>query len=95
VAAEGPHPWAASKGTKRSIKCNKKGPKRHPQWVAITTSSGNDDNDKEANNSDEEHIVVTNHFKKVLDVTLPHHAYPVRHKLKECSMMKNCMTTGA
>jgi hypothetical protein len=26
-------------------------------------------------------------------VTCLNHAYPVRHKLKECSMMKNYMTT--
>jgi hypothetical protein len=35
------------------------------------------------------------HFEKLLEVTYPNHAYPVRHKLKEYSMMKNYMTTGA
>jgi hypothetical protein len=28
-------------------------------------------------------------------VTHHNHAYPIRHKLKECSMMKNYMTTWA
>jgi hypothetical protein len=28
-------------------------------------------------------------------VTCPNHAYPIRHELKECSMMKNYMTIGA
>jgi hypothetical protein len=36
----------------------------------------------------------TNNFEKLLEVTCPNHAYPIRHKLKECSMMMNYMTTG-
>jgi hypothetical protein len=35
------------------------------------------------------------HFKKILKVTCRNHVYPIRHKLKECSMMKNYLTTGA
>jgi hypothetical protein len=72
----------------------------------ITTSCDEGDNDKEANNSDEELIAVaehdfkrqarqpTDHFEKLLEVTCPNHAYPIWHKLKECTMMKNYMTTG-
>jgi hypothetical protein len=33
----------------------------------------------------------TDHFKKLLEVTCPIHTFPVKHKLKECSMMKNYM----
>jgi hypothetical protein len=36
-----------------------------------------------------------NHIKKLLEATCPNHAYPIKHKLKECSMMKNYMTTWA
>jgi hypothetical protein len=32
------------------------------------------------------------HFKRLLEVTCPNHTYPVKHKLKECTMMKNYMT---
>jgi hypothetical protein len=32
--------------------------------------------------------------KKLLEATCPNHTYPVRHKLKECTMMNNYMTTG-
>jgi hypothetical protein len=32
---------------------------------------------------------------KLLKVTYPHHAYPVKHKLKDCTMMKKFMTSGA
>jgi hypothetical protein len=35
------------------------------------------------------------HFEKLLEVTCPNHAYPVWHKLKECSMIKNYMTMAA
>jgi hypothetical protein len=36
----------------------------------------------------------TDHFEKLLKATCSNHTYPVRHKLKECTMMKNYMTTG-
>jgi hypothetical protein len=35
----------------------------------------------------------TDYFKKLLKATCPNLTYPVRHKLKECTMMKNYMTT--
>jgi hypothetical protein len=34
-------------------------------------------------------------IEKLLKATCPNHAYHVRHKLKEGSMMKNYMTIGA
>jgi hypothetical protein len=57
--------------------------------------------------SDEEHVTTTecdfknqvwqpnDLFEKLLKVTCPNHAYPIRHKLKECTMMRNYMITGA
>jgi hypothetical protein len=30
----------------------------------------------------------TDHFEKLLEATCPNHMYPIRHKLKECTMMK-------
>jgi hypothetical protein len=35
------------------------------------------------------------HFKKLLKATYPHHSYSVKHKLKDCTMIKNFMTSGA
>jgi hypothetical protein len=35
------------------------------------------------------------HFEKLLEVTYPNHAYTIKHKLKECSMMKNYKTMRA
>jgi hypothetical protein len=34
------------------------------------------------------------HIEELLEVTCPNHMYPIKHKLKECTMMKNYMTTG-
>jgi hypothetical protein len=37
----------------------------------------------------------TNHFKRLLNEACPNHAYPVRHKLKDCDMMKSFMISGS
>jgi hypothetical protein len=34
----------------------------------------------------------TYHFEKLLEETCPNHAYPIKHKLMDCSMMKTIMT---
>jgi hypothetical protein len=34
------------------------------------------------------------HFEKLLAASYPHHPYPVKHKLKDCTMMKIFMTSG-
>jgi hypothetical protein len=97
---------AAGKGAKKSAKGNKRGPKRRPQRVAVTTSCNEGNNDKEVDDSDDELIATAehdfkhqarqpvDHFKKLLEATCPNHVYLIRHKLKECTMMKNYMTTG-
>jgi hypothetical protein len=63
-------------------------------------------NGKDTGNSDEELIVATehdfkrptrsptDHFEKLHEATCPNYTFPVKHKLKECSMMKNYMATG-
>jgi hypothetical protein len=33
------------------------------------------------------------HFEKVLEVACPHHPYPVKHKLRDCTMMKTFMSS--
>jgi hypothetical protein len=35
------------------------------------------------------------HFGKLLEVTCPHHTYPIKHKLMDCTLMKKFMTSGA
>jgi hypothetical protein len=71
------------------------------------TSCEKGDNDKDVGNSGMELITAAErdvkrqtwhpvyHFEKLLEATCPNHTYPVRHKLKECTMMKNYMTIGS
>jgi hypothetical protein len=35
------------------------------------------------------------HFKRLLMEACPNHAYPVRHRLKDCGMMTTFMTSGS
>jgi hypothetical protein len=72
----------------------------------ITTICGEDNNGKDAGDSDDELVAAAkrdfkrqarlpaDHFEKLNEVTCPNHTYPVKHKLKECTMMKNYMTMG-
>jgi hypothetical protein len=34
-----------------------------------------------------------NHFEKLLEETSPNHAYPIKHKLRDCGMIKNFMAS--
>jgi hypothetical protein len=36
----------------------------------------------------------TDHFKRLLEEAYPNHAYPVRHKLKDCILRRSFMTSG-
>jgi hypothetical protein len=72
----------------------------------VTTTCDKGDNDKDVGDSDEELIAAAerdfkrqarqpaNHFEKLLEATYPNHTYPIWHKLNECTMMNNYMTTG-
>jgi hypothetical protein len=35
----------------------------------------------------------TDHFKRLLEEVCPNHAYPIRHKLKDCVIMRSFMTS--
>jgi hypothetical protein len=35
------------------------------------------------------------HFEKLLEEACPNHAYPVKHKLRDCGLMKNFMASGS
>jgi hypothetical protein len=37
----------------------------------------------------------TDHFRRLLVEACPNHAYPIRHKLKDCGMMRSLMTSGS
>jgi hypothetical protein len=77
------------------------------QLRRVTIVAGNGGSDEETDVSSEVCVAATehdfkrqvwppkDHFEKLLVVTCPHHPYPVKHKLKDCTMMKNFMTPGA
>jgi hypothetical protein len=68
-------------------------------------TSSNDD-DKEADGSNEEYFTTVehsfkhqerqpkDHFEILLKATCLNHVYPIKHKLKDTTMMKNFMTSG-
>jgi hypothetical protein len=106
-AAEGCPPRQPTRARKGAPKATRGGgAKQWPQRVTVTTSCDVGDHDKDVGDSDEELIATaerdfkrqarlpTNNFVKLLEATCPNHTYPVRHKLNECTMMKNYMTTG-
>jgi hypothetical protein len=93
-------------GAKKDAKGSKKRWKQHPQWVAATADYDDYDNNK-AGNSDIQCITTTRHsvksqswpptklFERPLEEACPNHVYPIKHKLKDCGMMKNFMTSGS
>jgi hypothetical protein len=68
--------------------------------------AGNGDGDEEPGDSSRDFVAATehnfkrqtwppkDHLKKLLEETCLHHPYPVKHKLKDCTMMKKFMTSG-
>jgi hypothetical protein len=73
----------------------------------MTMINHNDGNDVEAGSSGMRHIPTAacsdkhqarppmDHFMRLLEEAYPSHAYRIRHKLKDCSMMRSSMTSGS
>jgi hypothetical protein len=89
----------AAKGGKKSFK-------QHHQE---TTTMANDDDgiNKQVGSSIVVHAMAVtdsgkcqartpqDHFKKLLEETCPNHAYTIKHKLRDCGMMRNFMASGS
>jgi hypothetical protein len=70
-------------------------------WLTMMTMT------KKMDDSDKEYVVAVehgikrqawlliDHFEKLLEAASLNHAYPIRHKLKDCNMMKYFMTLGS
>jgi hypothetical protein len=79
---------------------DKKRCKQHLQGVAAVADSDGGDN-KEADSSGVARVVTaagnskrlawppTDHFERLLEEVCPNHTYPIKHKLRDCGMMKN------
>jgi hypothetical protein len=92
--------------SREGIKGGKKMCKQCLQGV-MTVINHNDGNDVEAGSSGMRHIPTAacsdkhqarppmDHFMRLLEEAYPSHAYRIRHKLKDCSMMRSSMTSGS
>jgi hypothetical protein len=92
-------------GSKKGTKGGKKRQKWHTRWVAVMVGY-NDDDDKKVDGFKKEYAMAAehgikrqarlpiDHFERLLEIACPNHAYPVKHKLKDCDMVKNFMTSG-
>jgi hypothetical protein len=93
-------------GTEEGVKGGKKRRKQRLQWV--TAVDGNDgDNDEMAGSSGALRDVTTvggskcqarppaDHFERLLEEVCSNHAYLIKHKLKDCDMMKKFMVSGS
>jgi hypothetical protein len=72
---------------------------------ATTVADNNGGSDKEVGSTGMVRVVAvtgkgkrqawppTDHFEKLLEETSPNHAYLIKHKLRDCSMMKNFMAS--
>jgi hypothetical protein len=69
--------------------------------------ASDDGDDEKADDSGKEYVMAAerdfkhqmrqpkDHFEKLLKATCPNHSYPIKDKLKGCTMMKILMTSGA
>jgi hypothetical protein len=105
AVADGGRTAPTIKGPRIGSKGGNKGQKRQPHHVTVVASNGG--GGEGAGDSSEEYVEATKcnfkgqtrppkvHFKKLLEATCPHHSYPIKHKLKDCTLMKKFMMSGA
>jgi hypothetical protein len=92
------------KGGRKGAKGGKKGQKHRTRHLA--TMASNDNGGEEIDNSGEEFVAMAerdfkrwtqppkDHFEKILEVACLNHPCPVKHKLRDCTMMKKFITSG-
>jgi hypothetical protein len=92
--------------SKKGAKGSKMRRKQCPKWVMVVANY-DDGNDEKAYGSDMEYFATAacsgkcqtwppiDQFERLLEEACLNHAYPVKHKLKVCDMMKNFMTSGS
>jgi hypothetical protein len=108
-AAAGGRQATPSKAAVKSARKGAKGGKKGQKWLSkrIVVAANDDGDNKEASNSGEEYVVTTerdvkrqawqprDHFERLLKATCLNHLYPIKHKLKDCTIIKNFMTSWA
>jgi hypothetical protein len=96
----------AAQNTEDGSRGGKKRHKQHLQGVTAMANSDGGDNE-EAGGSGVARITTaigsskhqarspTDHFERLLEEACPNHVYPIKHKLRDCGMMKNFMISGS
>jgi hypothetical protein len=81
------------------------GAEEAPRCIVVAVSNNGDD--EKADDSSKECVAAAerdfkrqtqqskDHFEKLLKATCPNHSCLIKHKLKDCTMMKNFITSGA
>jgi hypothetical protein len=97
-------PKIATRGTRKGFEGGKKGQECCPRRLTARVSNGSAG--EEIEDSDEEFVVMAErdfkrhtrphkgHIEKVLEAACPHHPYYVKHKLRDCTMMKRLMSSA-
>jgi hypothetical protein len=95
----------AFQGAREGAKGGRKRRKQHHQ-EGTTAADDDGGNDKQAGGSGMVHVTTaagsgkrqarppTDHFEKLFDEAYPNHAYAIKHKIRDCGMMKNLMALG-
>jgi hypothetical protein len=85
----------------------KAGKKRHKQHCQEATTDNDGSINERAGGSSTEHTAAAasnsrhqaqptkGHFEKLLEETFPYHAYTIKHKLRDCSLMKSFINIGS
>jgi hypothetical protein len=66
---------------------------RHQETATMVDNDGGIN--KQAGGGKHQVRLPTDHFVKLLEETCLNHAYPIKHKLRDCDMMKNFMASGS
>jgi hypothetical protein len=97
-------PNGTIRGTKKGAKVGKKEQKHCPHCLGLMMNNGNPGQD--IKDSNEEFMAAAehdfkwhtrppkDHIEKILEATCPHQPYPIKHKLRDCSMMKRFMSSA-
>jgi hypothetical protein len=95
----------AIQSTREGTEGGKRRCKQCPQGAMITTDYGDSNNGKAGKSGMGRVMTVvhsnkhkawppTDNFKRLLEEAYPNHVYPIKHKLKDCDIMKSFMISG-
>jgi hypothetical protein len=103
-SSRGASPNVAIQDAEEGAKGDKKRHKQRCQEAATDDDSGINERasgsgvgrtTKVAGSSNRQARPPMDHIEKLLEEAYPNHAYPIKHKLRDCDMMNNFITSGS